>query len=248
MFSSIYNDFTYIKIYLLNFCDQVYPYQYPLDDYLAGLPDDIETIEIWNRGLTEFPDLKRFHNVRVLLCECNLFTSLPELPPTLTELRCSNNQLTSLPTLPPKLQVLYCDHNQITSLPELPSRLGLLYCWKNRLTSLPKLPPSLKLISCEYNQIYTLRTIPDNLFVFYDNPIYDDILSGSVSYANLCTRLEILNKFRYVYYSLKCKKKLRDWLWVRVREPKIREKYHPRYLDKLDENADLDEILDQWIS
>jgi hypothetical protein len=51
-----------------------------------------------------------------------------------------------------------------------------------------------------------------------------------------------------LYYCLKYKKQFRHWLWVRIREPKIREAFHPRYLiEKLpDEETDLDEVLDHW--
>jgi hypothetical protein len=60
-------------------------------------------------------------------------------------------------------------------------------------------------------------------------------------------QLNILNKFRYLYYSLKFKKRFRDWLWVRIREPKIRERYSYDYLVKnLHENTDLDELLENW--
>ena len=61
-------------------------------------------------------------------------------------------------------------------------------------------------------------------------------------------KLRVLNQFRYLYYSLKFKKQLRDWLWVKIREPKIREKYHHMYLleNLHDEDADLDEVLDAW--
>ena len=60
-------------------------------------------------------------------------------------------------------------------------------------------------------------------------------------------KLKIFNKFRYLYYCLKFKKQFRNWLWVKIREPKIREKYSHNYLvENLHEDTDLDELLDNW--
>jgi hypothetical protein len=46
---------------------------------------------------------------------------------------------------------------------------------------------------------------------------------------------------------LKFKKQFRDWLWVKIREPRIREKYSYKYLENLHEESDLDEFLAAWI-
>ena len=54
------------------------------------------------------------------------------------------------------------------------------------------------------------------------------------------------------YYSLKFKKKFRDWLWVKVREPKIQEYYTPQNLIKLLKGVDDDDeeqiniVLNNW--
>jgi hypothetical protein len=75
-----------------------------------------------------------------------------------------------------------------------------------------------------------------------DNPIYE-IVKGSTPKE----KLRVLNQFRYLYYSLKFKKRFRDWLWVKIREPKIREKYsHDYLLENLHEDTDLDEFLEKW--
>jgi hypothetical protein len=54
----------------------------------------------------------------------------------------------------------------------------------------------------------------------------------------------ILTKFRELYYALKFKKQFRDWLWLRVREPVLLEKYHPKYLAELKEEDNLDLYLE----
>jgi hypothetical protein len=59
--------------------------------------------------------------------------------------------------------------------------------------------------------------------------------------------MRVLNQFRYLYYCLKFKKRFRDLLWVKIREPKIRIKYSPKYLlENLHEDIDLDELLKNW--
>ena len=65
----------------------------------------------------------------------------------------------------------------------------------------------------------------------------DDVLKENV---------QILNNFRYLYYLLKFKKRFRDLLWIRVREPKIREKYSSEHLLKLLEKDDLEKVLETW--
>ena len=44
------------------------------------------------------------------------------------------------------------------------------------------------------------------------------------------------------------KKRFRDLLWVRIREPKIRKRYSYEYLieNLPDEETDLDEVLNNW--
>ena len=94
-------------------------------------------------------------------------TSLPALPPTLTELYCYDNQLTELPALPPGLKTLVCDRNQLSRLPALPPTLEVLYCHSNQLTELPALPPALKSLLCDENQLTVLPDLPPALEMLY---------------------------------------------------------------------------------
>ncbi len=61
---------------------------------------------------------------------------------------------------------------------------------------------------------------------------------------------EILHRFKHTYYCLKYKQKFRDWLWVRVRLPKIMHNYSPDSLYKIIENCNTDnklfDALDNW--
>ena len=60
-------------------------------------------------------------------------------------------------------------------------------------------------------------------------------------------KIQLLYNFRHLYYCLKFKKRFRDLLWVKIREPKIRERYSHDYLiQNLHEDTDLDELLENW--
>ena len=61
-------------------------------------------------------------------------------------------------------------------------------------------------------------------------------------------KIQIINNFLYLYYSLKFKKKFLNLLWVKIREPQIIKKYHPNNLiKKLQEDINLDAFLDNWL-
>jgi hypothetical protein len=56
--------------------------------------------------------------------------------------------------------------------------------------------------------------------------------------------IKILNRFRFLYYSLKLKNKFRKWLWEKVREPKIKQRYHPSVLLEVLKDKDINDIDD----
>ena len=201
-----------------------------IEKYINELPDNVEYIILTYKGLNYIPDLSRFYN--------------------LTELRCGHNFLTSLPLLPPSLERLYCDHNRLTLLPQFNARLQELDCSTNRLTCLPPFNEDLELLFCYNNYIDRLPYFNNTLRGFYDynNPI-NQIIEASSNLHDLNEKkriVKILHKFRYLYYSLKFKKQFRDWLWIRIREPKIKEKYSCENLLKLLENKDLEQVLETW--
>jgi len=152
-------------------------------------------------------------------------------------LDCDDNNLTSLPTLPESLIYLSCNRNKIRSLPKLPSNLRHLYCADNKLTSLPELPANLEHFHCQHNKLNSMPFLPKSIssFGYCFNPIWE-------------MRKQI-NSFRYLYYSLKFKRQFKNWLWEKVRKPKIDNKYHPKYLmENLNEDIDLDGFLDHWVT
>ena len=122
------------------------------------------------------------------------------------------------------LQELYCNNNLLTSL-HLNKSLKELYCKNNQITSL-YLNTQLKIFYFKFNPIYEIINNRDNI---------------------IKQKLKILNNFRYLYCCLKFKKRFRDLLWIKIREPKIREKYSHNYLvANLHGETDLDELLENW--
>ena len=251
--------------YLLNF---MYPDVY---NYLNELPDNVEIINLSNKNLTFLPNLSRFNNLRqlyidynrlkkihslpstleLLSCHNNKLSRLPSLPLNLKILTCTNNVLKSLPKLPINLKILHCNNNELTSLPQLPPHLKKIYCWRNQLTTIPSLPESLISLYCNHNRLYCFYSITESVEIAcHQNPIYNDILCEPKKYHNLqwYTKIKILNNFRHLYYSLKFKKQFRDWLWVRIREPKIRKKYCTDNLLKLINGCEDEEIFDNLLS
>jgi Leucine-rich repeat (LRR) protein len=204
------------------------------------LNEDLETLFCRDNQLTS---LHLNENLKKLHCDDNQLSSL-HLNKNLEKLYCSYNQLTSL-QLNENLKILYCSYNQLTSL-QLNKNLEILFCHNNQISCL-HLNENLKTLYCYYNQLTSLHLNENLETIDYDkNPIFEIINSDDKDIVN--QKLRVLNQFRYLYYSLKFKKRLRNLLWVKIREPKIREKYHYRYLleNLPDEDADLDEVLDAW--
>ena len=113
--------------------------------------------------------------------------------------------------------------------------LKILICNNNQLSILPKLNKNLKILICNNNKLIYLPDLNENIIDFYynNNPIYEII-----KYDNLLIikqNIKIVNNFRYLYYLLKFKKKFRYFLWLKVRESKIKKIYDSKHLNNLDE-------------
>jgi hypothetical protein len=117
----------------------------------------------------------------------------------------------------------------VTYLPGLPENLNKLYCSHNKLAYIPDLPENILSIVCYFNPIYEIINSDDNIIIKQ--------------------KIQILNTFRYTFYSLKFKNRFRKMLWEKIREPKIMKKYHPDYLiEHLHQDSDLEIVLDNWIN
>jgi len=235
-----------------------------IETYLDSLPEDTEEINVSNKDISSL-DVRRFRKLKILNCSNNQLTIL-QFNENLEQLNCSYNRLTNLP-INENLKILNCTNNYLTILPPLNKQLEIIDCSINRLTTLPALNENLEKLWCNYNQLTTLPPLNENLrqlycvnnkltnlplfneklrmWIFYDNPIFDIINTDNKDKIN--RKIRVLNQFRYLYYSLKFKKRFRDLLWVKIREPKIRERYsHDYLLENLHEETDLDELLENW--
>ena len=137
------------------------------------LADTLEILDLSGNKLSELPeDLSRLHQLKILFCSNNLFTTLPAVLgqcPNLSMIGFRANQIASIPAaaLPPDLRWLVLTDNQIS---ELPSTLGNCTSLQKLMLAgnqLRALPPSienctkLELLRISANQFSVL---PDVLF------------------------------------------------------------------------------------
>jgi hypothetical protein len=133
-------------------------------------------------------------------------------------------------------------------LPPLNDNLITLYCDNNKLNSFPTLNDKLISFQCYSNPISdSLTVINNNVNTYISNYINGNIL------RQIKQKIIILNNFKYLYYSLKFKNKFRNWLWVRIREPKIKKMYSPENLNILlnnmanvDDEDEFQTIINTW--
>jgi Leucine-rich repeat (LRR) protein len=241
------------------------------DNYLTILPILSEKLIVLDCSFNLLEELPQLNDeLNMLICKRNHLTKLPVLNKNLKYLDCNANNLTCLPQLNDNLNELSCSHNYLTSLPILNKDLTNLYCIDNKLTCLPQLNDNLLVLDCSYNQLNYLPILNDKLITLHLNGNFIISILYGDSYKNkwkqnliikhywhtninnfkitMNNKLNILNTFRYTFYCLKFKKHFKRWLWEKVREPKIKAKYHPNHLNALEETDDLEVFLDDWIN
>ena len=78
---------------------------------------------------------------------------------------------------------------------------------------------------------------------------YEIVLLYNIrSFRQVKKNIRVFKYFRHLWYCLQYKKQFKKWLWEKVREPKIKKLYDPKYLvENLGEDDDLDEVLKNWI-
>lgn len=121
----------------------------------------IKIIHLCNLELTILPNwISRCKNLRILNCNQNSLTKLPEnLPQSLRILRFHSNSITHMPiNLPENLKIINCANNLLTYLPEnFTNSLVRLICSYNQLLNLPNnLPKSLTHLDFSYNNITSI--------------------------------------------------------------------------------------------
>jgi hypothetical protein len=158
-----------------------------------------------------------------------------------------------------RLFTLDCNNNRLKELPVLNESLEKLFCFNNHLTHLPRLNNHLTLFIFSKNPIYNIIFQNDNNlhhhrhYYNHVNAYHYDInfMNDNInSIFRIKQTLQTLYNFKFLFYCLKYKKKLRDFLWEKIRRPKIESKYHPsnlqKMMDGLSEDYDLTELLENW--
>jgi len=218
---------------------------------LPTLPDDLTFLRCIYNELTTLPKLPS--GLKILSCIENHLTTITNLPESLEELYCCDNLITFIDALPQNLTHMKCSNNELTCLPLLPAKLEYLRCDNNYITHIPYFPDTLKFIEFSNNQIELLPQPPPSLsyLVCDGNPICQ-IIDEYERHGVIVNKINILYKFRYLFYSLKLKTKFRRWLWERIREPKIKSSFSPQNISnnllKLSSIDDCDEDMDGLIT
>ena len=197
------------------------------------LPPNIKSLNCSHNKLTSLPELPFHMGNGNLNCSHNQLTSIQRFPFGLEQINCSHNQLTSLPELqcPNGSSTLYlfnCSHNKITSLHNFHAyyEIYLLNCSHNKLSSLPELT-RVKQINCSYNQLTSLP-IPiyneSTMVICFNNNltlknIPENYINIQYNIQPTLITIKKINKFKYLYYSLKFKSKFYKLL-KKIRERK----------------------------
>lgn len=158
-------------------------------------------------------------------------TVFPKIPSTISFLDIHNNVFLKELTYPLPKNLLSFDlrNTKIKSLPQLPSNLHHLI-----------LPKTIQ---------YILGIIPCSsvmcIFCFVrNNPGKMDYIINMNTKRIDKGKQHALNKIRYTFYLMKCRKRLRKWLWEYALLKYTERKYHPNVLKlELEKNPELNE----WI-
>ena len=223
---------------------------------LSTLPNSLETLIITHSGLEYLPNLENTRLIEIL-CSHNNLKSLPKFPDTLILLNVSYNKLTTITDLPDSLKEITLSNNQIEKIQRFPNNTRIINVNYNFLTELPTIPEKTNELMCNHNKLVSMPEIKsyDMWYLCFNCEVHGFFICNEESYhvkreiKEIIKKINLVNKFKSTYYHLLCKKQLRKWLWEYVREPKIKELYHPNKLNELLEDIDennLEKVLDEW--
>ena len=142
-----------------------------------------------------------------------------------------------LNSLPENIETINVSNKNLTYIPPLKQFTDLisLRCDCNNLTQLPEVNSSLRDLHCYDNEL------PFKL-------IYKARLTDTKRNELNCG-IQILKRFKELYMLIKFKKHFRNWLWIKVRLPKLQIQFHPDNLKNLlssINDEELDEALNNW--
>lgn len=221
---------------------------------LPSLPSTLTTLDCFHNMLKTIPLLEHT-SLTKLVCLVNNLTALPPLPITLKQLNVGYNKINYLPELPSKLEVLCANNNYITQLPEIPLSLRKLVANNNKIEIIQPFSRYYGLYTVlDSNPIYNLAVSTYSSFGQFGTIMRGSVMGlGMVETDMIIAYINKLMKFRKFYYTQKYKPQFHKWLWIYVREKKIKTLYSPKRLAELlssvhDENNS-DEfqcVLDAW--
>lgn len=202
------------------------------------LSENIQYVSCEDNFITNISSTGSMPQLESLYCQFNALESFGNLP-NMRFLDCAFNRLRTLRGLPREVVALTCSSNQFTHFPDIVTT-GLLECVNNPLVSLPD------------SAMYGLRT----LFAIENTTLHNAFAIAHPVNTNDLTSFwmwnEKLNKTRFRIMCLKFRKPLRQWLWDRVRRPKIEHRFHWRnlhvLLDSIGEDGDDDAAIQEWIN
>ena len=138
------------------------------DEYINGLPLNIENIEIKNQNIDYIPNLSRFTQLKSLNLSFNKIKEIPDhfLPDSIEILNLYQNDLSCLPCELPNnlINLCICHNRDLSHITSLPSKLEIMCCYYNKFPNFPPMPNSLKTLYICYNDhIETLPSLSENL-------------------------------------------------------------------------------------
>ena len=228
------------------------------------LPPNLYHLNCESNRLKHLPSILP-DTLRWLICSWNNLSELPEeLSAELTGLICSNNRLSKLPDclshVDNRVIKLDARNNQLTFLPIMPRGLAYLYVSNNRLTNIASLLHTMCLrLDFRENNISACPSIPNGVELHFSGTpleyVFRELFGKSPVYMTdkNITKVKVINNFRWTYYHVKLKRKMKDWLWERVRLPKIKAMYSPAQLTyilaSIPDNVSAEEaqaVIDGW--
>jgi len=224
---------------------------------IPELPTSLSMLDVGCTNITHLPELP--DGLRNFLCDNtpNLY-ELPNFSKTLIYIDVSANPLlTSFPRFPDNIETFTA--NNCIGITELPNinhchylqDLNVSNC---SITRLPQLPNTIEYLDVEGNPIYIMKNIPEALNPMESSiegiPIFKEVLYTDEHEFDDYYRFELareklntLNRFREFRYETMFKEKLRNWLWLKVRLPRIERVNHPDRLREALENSDSEDEL-----
>jgi hypothetical protein len=226
---------------------------------LPKLNDSLEMLFCTYNILYVLPQLNK--NLKYLVCTSNNLKKIPKLNKKLTTLICDYNEITFIESFNDNLEYINCNNNKLKIIPHLNNKLVSLKCRDNNIKEILNFNENLKVLECDNNQLFYLPLFnqklerlcitnnPINSIIFTNN-IYYYLYDDQILFAD--KQIKILYKFRFLFYLLKFKSKLRYFLYVKIKKPKMEKLYSPasliNLLKDIDENNEdiFQETIDKW--